>query len=98
MMVAASSLAPQSCPCRGRQRCTTKGCHRHRCPRPDREDGCMDLKKLSLGERIMGGAAVLLAIDLVALPWHRISVGIGAFSVSASRTGVESPHGVVGVL
>ena len=58
----------------------------------------MDLKKLSLGERVMGGAAVLLAIDLVALPWHRISIGIGAFSVSASRTGVESPHGFVGVL
>jgi hypothetical protein len=58
----------------------------------------VDLKKLSLGERIMAIAAVLLVIDLFALPWHRISIGVGPFSVSSSRTGVESPHGLLGLL
>lgn len=59
----------------------------------------MDLKKLSLGERVMSLAALLLALDLFVLPWHRISIGLGAFgSVSASRTGIESPNGFLGLL
>jgi hypothetical protein len=58
----------------------------------------MDLKKLTTGERIMAVAAVLIVIDLFALPWHRISVGIGAFEFTSSRTGVESPNGLVGLL
>jgi hypothetical protein len=59
----------------------------------------MDLKKLPLAERIMSLAALLLALDLFILPWHRISIGLGAFgSVTASRSGVESPDGFIGIL
>jgi len=54
----------------------------------------MDLKNLSLGERIMSLAGVLLLIDLVFLPWHRIDLGI----VSVSRSGLQSPNGFLGLL
>lgn len=59
----------------------------------------MDLKKLSLGQRISSLAALLLTLDLFILPWHRISIGLGGFgSVSASRSGIQSPNGFVGLL
>lgn len=58
----------------------------------------MDLKKLSMGERIMALAGVLLLLDVLVLPWHRISVGIGVFGLTVSRTGVQSPNGFVGLL
>ena len=58
----------------------------------------MDLKRLSPGERYMALAGVLLFVDLLLLPWHRISVGVGPFSVTASRTGIESPNGFLGLL
>jgi hypothetical protein len=58
----------------------------------------MDLKKLSLGQRIMALAGALLLLDVLILPWHRISIGIGAFGITASRTGVQSPNGFVGLL
>jgi hypothetical protein len=58
----------------------------------------MDLKRLSLGERCMALAGVLLVLDLILLPWHRITVGIGLFGVTASRTGLESPNGWLGLL
>ncbi len=59
----------------------------------------MDLKKLSLGERIMSLAGVLLLFDLLFLPWHRISFGFGDFaSTSVSRSGVQSPNGFLGLL
>ena len=54
----------------------------------------MDLKNLSLGERIMSLAGVLLLIDLVFLPWHRIDLGI----VSVNRSGLQSPNGFLGLL
>ncbi|MGH8975943.1 MAG: hypothetical protein ACRD0C_22375, partial [Acidimicrobiia bacterium] len=57
------------------------------------------MKKLSLGERIMGAAGLFLLIDLLFLPWHRISVGIpGIVRVTESRSGVESPNGLLGLL
>lgn len=58
----------------------------------------MDLKRLSPGERYMSLAGVLLFLDLLILPWHRISVGIGPFSATASRSGIESPNGILGIL
>ena len=45
----------------------------------------MDLGKFSREELIVGGIALLLAIDLLFLPWFDITVGIGTFSVSATR-------------
>jgi hypothetical protein len=39
----------------------------------------------------------LLALDLVALPWHHFAVSIeGAGSFSLERTGVQSPYGPLG--
>jgi cytochrome c-type biogenesis protein CcmH/NrfG len=58
----------------------------------------MDLKRLSMAERITSLAAVLLLLDLLVLPWHRISIGIGAFGFTSSRTGLESPNGFLGLL
>lgn len=58
----------------------------------------MDLKRLSIGERYMALAGILLFLDLLVLPWHRISVGVGPFSVTASRSGIESPNGFLGLL
>src|SRR6266511_182279 len=60
--------------------------------------GSMDLKKLSVGERYMSVAGVLLLLDVLVLPWHRIDIGIGAFGITASRTGVQSPNGFLGLL
>jgi hypothetical protein len=57
----------------------------------------MDLKKLSLGERIMALAGVLLILDLLILPWHRIDFGFGLLG-TVSRSGVQSPNGFLGLL
>src|ERR1044072_5049448 len=67
-------------------------------PLPLIEDGPMDLKRLSTGERYMALGGVLLVLDLLLLPWHRISIGIGAFGVTASRSGLESPNAFLGIL
>ncbi|HEY3239212.1 MAG TPA: hypothetical protein VGL92_06605 [Acidimicrobiia bacterium] len=57
------------------------------------------VKKLSLGERILGGAGVFLILDLLFLPWHRISVGIpGIARITESRSGLQSPNGFLGLL
>ncbi len=57
------------------------------------------LKKLSLGERIMGAAGLFLLIDLLFLPWHRISVGLpGIARITETRSGVQSPNGWLGLL
>jgi hypothetical protein len=58
----------------------------------------MDLKKLSLGQRIMSVAGVLLLLDVLVLPWHRISIGAGVFGINVNRTGVQSPNGFYGLL
>jgi hypothetical protein len=58
----------------------------------------MDLGKFSREELIVGGIALLLAIDLLFLPWFDISVGIGSFSVSATSTATGDPDGWLGVL
>lgn len=60
----------------------------------------MDFNKLSKGERIVLIAGVLLIIDLLFLPWHRIDVPsvLGVDVGDVSRTGVQSPNGGYGVL
>jgi hypothetical protein len=59
----------------------------------------MDLKKLSLGERIIGAAGLFLLIDLLFLPWHRISIGIpGIARITENRSGIQSPNGFLGLL
>ncbi|MEA2717959.1 MAG: hypothetical protein QOI56_1698 [Actinomycetota bacterium] len=55
----------------------------------------MDFNKLTQGERIVLIAGVLLIIDLLVLPWHKISLG-GLIDVN--RTGVQSPNAFYGVL
>jgi hypothetical protein len=54
----------------------------------------MDLSKLSLSDKIIGGAGIVLLIDLLFLPWHNIDLGF----VSASRSGIESPNSFWGIL
>jgi hypothetical protein len=54
----------------------------------------MDLSKLSLSDKIIGGTGIVLLIDLLFLPWHKIDLGF----VSASRSAIESPNSFWGVL
>ena len=54
----------------------------------------MDFKKLTMGDRIVLAAGILLVIDLLFLPWHSIDLGV----LSVKRTGVQSPNGFYGVL
>ena len=55
----------------------------------------MDVSKLTLGERIVLVAGVVLIIDLLLLPWHDIDLGsLGGGSLS----GVEAPNAAYGVL
>lgn len=54
----------------------------------------MDLSKLTVGEKVVLGAGLLLVIDLLFLPWHNIDLGI----IDVSRKGVQSPNALWGVL
>lgn len=58
----------------------------------------MDLSKFSRDELILAGAALLLAIDLLFLPWFSISAGAGSFSVTVTSTGTGAPDGWLGVI
>jgi MYXO-CTERM domain-containing protein len=58
----------------------------------------MDLSKFTRDELILGSLALLLAIDLLFLPWFEVSVGIGNITLSASSTTTGSPDGWLGVL
>jgi hypothetical protein len=58
----------------------------------------MDLGKFSREELILGAVALLLAIDLLFLPWFDVTVGIGSFHVSATSTAAGAPDGWLGVL
>jgi hypothetical protein len=55
----------------------------------------VDLNKLTKGDKIVAGAGLLLIIDLLFLPWHKINV---AGILSVSRTGVQSPNSFYGIL
>ena len=52
----------------------------------------MDFSKLTLGDKILGGCAIVLLIDLVFLPWHSSTISYGGFSQTYSRTAIESPN------
>lgn len=54
----------------------------------------MDLSKLTTGEKVVAGAGILLVIDLLFFPWHKLDLGI----LSVSRTAIESPKAFWGVL
>ena len=58
----------------------------------------MDLSKLTLGDKIIGGTAIVLIIDLLFFPWHSVKLGGGAFSVNYTRSGIESPGSLWGIL
>jgi hypothetical protein len=58
----------------------------------------MDLSKFLREELILAGVAVLLAIDLLFLPWFEVSVGIGTLTFSASSTATGDPDGWLGVI
>ena len=55
----------------------------------------MDLSKLSLSDKIIGGTAIVLIIDLLFLPWHNVDV---PFLGNYSRTAVQSPDSFWGIL
>ena len=54
----------------------------------------MRLDALSRDDRIVGGLALLLAIDLLFLPWYSITV----FTVTVTATATGSPDGWTGIL
>jgi hypothetical protein len=58
----------------------------------------MDLSKFTRDELILGGIALLLAIDLLFLPWFEVSVGLGSLTLSASSTATGAPDGWLGVI
>jgi hypothetical protein len=48
---------------------------------------------------ILGGTALVLVIDLLFFPWHKISIDFGPLgSTSSSRTALQSPNGFWGIL
>jgi len=58
----------------------------------------MDVSRFTCDELILAGVALLLAIDLLFVPWFDISIGIGAFKVSATSSATGSPDRWLGVL
>ncbi|MFL5862003.1 MAG: hypothetical protein ACJ780_14700 [Solirubrobacteraceae bacterium] len=54
----------------------------------------MSFSDLSRDDRILGGVALLLVIDLLFLPWFSISFG----PFSATLTGTDDPDGWMGLL
>jgi hypothetical protein len=60
----------------------------------------VDFSKLTQGEKIVLGAGLLLIIDLLFLPWHKIDIGsvLGVRVPEVTATGVEAPNGGYGIL
>jgi hypothetical protein len=58
----------------------------------------MDLSKFTREELILAGVAILLALDLLFLPWFEVSIGLGSLELSASSTGTGAPDGWLGVI
>jgi hypothetical protein len=54
----------------------------------------LDFSKLSREDWLVGGGGILLAIDLLFLPWYHVTIGL--ISVSAAAT--SAPDGFWGVL
>jgi hypothetical protein len=58
----------------------------------------MDFKKLTQGERITVIAGLILIIDLLFLPWHKVSTVVFGQTISGTASAIESPNGFYGVL
>jgi uncharacterized membrane protein YgdD (TMEM256/DUF423 family) len=59
----------------------------------------VDLSKMRTPDWILGGCALVLIIDLLFFPWHKVDVNLGPFgSSSVKRTGVQSPNAFWGIL
>jgi hypothetical protein len=58
----------------------------------------MDLSKFSRDDWIFVGVGLLLAIDLLFLPWFDYSKGFGPFTTSVALTATGYPDGWLGVL
>jgi hypothetical protein len=60
----------------------------------------MSLDNVSRDDWIVGGLALLLVIDLIALPWFSIGGGsVGAFAIPGiDLTAIDAPSGFLGVL
>lgn len=44
-------------------------------------------------------SGVLLVLDLVLLPWHRVSIGLGSLpGIHVDSSGIESPDAALGIL
>ena len=56
------------------------------------------MSKFSREELILAGVALLLAIDLLFLPWFDVTIGIGTFKASFTSTATGAPDGWLGVL
>jgi polyferredoxin len=54
----------------------------------------VNVDKLTRDDRVVGGLALLLVIDLLFLPWFEVSVG----PFSASFTATDTPDGWLGIL
>jgi hypothetical protein len=58
----------------------------------------MDLSKFSRDDWVMAGLALLLAIDVLFLPWFDYSFGFGPFTRSVTLSATDTPDGWLGVL
>lgn len=59
----------------------------------------MDVTRLTLGERVVLVAGLVLIIDLLFLPWHDIDIGgLEIAGLDTTRSGVQSPNGGYGVI
>lgn len=60
----------------------------------------MDLNKLTLGDKIVAGAGIVLLIDLLFFPWHKVDLGfdIPGVADSVTRKAVQSPNALWGWL
>ncbi len=58
----------------------------------------MDLSRFTREQLILAGVAILLAFDLLFLPWFKVSIGLGSLELSTSSTGTGAPDGWLGAL
>jgi hypothetical protein len=60
----------------------------------------VDLTKVSRDDRILGGVALLLVIDLLFLPWFSVSLGsvVGLSIGTVDLTATDAPDGWLGIL
>jgi hypothetical protein len=59
----------------------------------------VDLSKMRTPDWILGGCALVLIIDLLFFPWHKVDIDFGPLGGdSFTRTGIESPNAFWGIL